>query len=737
MPRQAPPRYTADDEEEGRSWGKIFAVSVLGLLLFFGAGIAGVIYFLPVDLVQERLIAEVKAKTGRDLVIGKQVSFSVWPRLTVALGDVTLSDPPSMTTGIPLLKVKSIEAQVQMWPLIVREVAVDRLVLREPVIRLRVDAQGRRNWQFADLLPPRPVRYAQAGSNDLRSLPKDLQDFAKGGTTPAVRAGKNRGPVDQLSLEDVRLVDGTIHYLDDRTGQVEQIQAVNLELKASGLAAALETSGNLTWRGQPLMLTSKVTPFRALLEDQPMKVAANVQGAPLALAFDGTVNPLDASADGKLSFKTASLEAMTAWLGRPVKSGASPDPLDFLATTRISANAVSLSDVNLLVAGVKAGGGLTVETGGIRPYVKGSIRLSNLDLAAFSGIQVAPAAAPPTRTAPAASPASIDDLLKDAAPKPPAGKAPQVRGFLQRNTWSDDPLDTAALDLIDADLKISFDRLSTPTVRTGPGQITTHLKNKAARVTIDDLQLYEGRARGVLTVDGNNPVRAVVGGNMILDGVSALPLLTDLAQVDVLAGRARISVALAGQGNTERQIIETMNGKAEMSMASGAVVGFSLPKLLQGIGQGRIPQIERVPTDKTDFSEFAGSASIVNGIAQNQDLRITTALARITGSGTINLPQRSLDYMLKPKLTGGQTIQIGQTSLNVGSVEVPVRVTGTFDKIAVAPELGNLLKNPTQAIDAVKQLDRKEVESTVKGILQGDGASKAKAKDFLNNLLKR
>jgi AsmA protein len=75
--------------------------------------------------------------------------------------------------------------------------------------------------------------------------------------------------------------------------------------------------------------------------------------------------------------------------------------------------------------------------------------------------------------------------------------------------------------------------------------------------------------------------------------------------------------------------------------------------------------------------------------------------------------------------------------INLAGLEVPVRVTGSFDKPSIAPDVGGVLKTPTQIIDAAKQMDRKEVEGTVKGLLSGDPGAKQKARDALKSLLKR
>ena len=97
-------------------------------------------------------------------------------------------------------------------------------------------------------------------------------------------------------------------------------------------------------------------------------------------------------------------------------------------------------------------------------------------------------------------------------------------------------------------------------VKIGPSRLTLKLDNKVAKVTLQDMQVYDGRGRGVLTLDGSGQV-PVTGLNLAFEGVSALPFLKDALGFDWLEGRGTITLALAGQGVSERQMVETPEAK--------------------------------------------------------------------------------------------------------------------------------------------------------------------------------
>ncbi len=746
MPRAAqrtrrPPPPPAD--EEGSGWLRILGYSLLGLVAFVAAAAVAAFLFVPTGLIHDRLQAEVKARTGRDLVIAGPTSLSLWPRPAVSMRDVTLSAPRDMGAQ-PLLKVAEIEVAVQILPLLLHDVNVDRLLLRKPEFDLRIDQNGRKSWEFSALQLPGefggPVRLAQAATGDTKTLPKELQDFMKGSSEPANRglAPAGRSRVGDVSLGNVRIVDGIVHYRDQRSAVDETLSGVNAQFALANIASPLDIDGSFDWRGENVQLKSQISPFRALLDGRPIETKVRSSAAPLKVSFEGVVTQgAEIDLDGRLTAEAASAEKAARWIGKPL-NGVLPGGFAIEARIKQTTTLTDLREANIAIGPVKGNGALSVDTRNGRPYVKGAIHVATLD---FNVLQAVADASPPSAPATAQpsadasqtdAPKSIEDLLKSdtASSSPPAlptSRKSQVRGYTKRQGWSDEPIDLSALGLFDSDVRVGFDRIVWHDMTTGAGQINLVAKSKAARISLDDIQLYDGRARGIVTIDATTP-ELLVGANMLAEGVSALPFLKGISDFDWISGRARIALAFAGRGATERQIVSTLNGKTDIAVADGALMGLNFANIIGHIGKGKLG-LERSPNEKTEFSEFAASAQITNGIARNDDLRLTSAQLRVTGAGTIDLPQRTMDYMLRPKVTSG----IG------AGIDVPLRLTGSIDKPTVTPELASI--NPQQAVQAIQEAAKtpagREIQDTIKGAIAGDPAATNKVKGFLDQLFKK
>src|SRR6185295_4007434 len=160
----------------------------------------------------------------------------------------------------------------------------------------------------------------------------------------------------------------------------------------------------------------------------------------------------------------------------------------------------------------------------------------------------------PAAAAPRMKPGNEASKRED---KVQAGSSAVASGFKHgggRRDWADDPIDLTPLGLADADLTLSAERVVYKDVTTGQARLTLSVKDRVGRLTLDEMLLYSGRGKGVLTLDGSGQV-PVTAADLRLEGVSAAPLLRDALGMDWLDGRSTIVVGIAGQGSTERRIV--------------------------------------------------------------------------------------------------------------------------------------------------------------------------------------
>ena len=210
------------------------------------------------------------------------------------------------------------------------------------------------------------------------------------------------------------------------------------------------------------------------------------------------------------------------------------------------------------------------------------------------------------------------------------------------------------------------------------------------------------------------------------------PFLTAFLQFPWLDGAGNMYLELAGQGLTERQMVESLNGKVEVSAAEGAVVGLDVGKIVRNLQRGRLPSLTPSSDEKTPFSELSSTFAITNGIATNKDLKLVSPHVQLNGEGTLDLGQRQIDYTVRTKLGGAPD---PDATIRVGSLEVPIAITGPGTSPTSASRARSSSSDTLKQVR--KNLKSQDVRDAIKGLLQGDGEKRVKPRDVLEKLLKK
>lgn len=259
-------------------------VAVAALALLFDA-----------DALKLRLADAARRATGRELTIAGPVGLT-WSLVpTIALRDVSLSNPPGMSRPA-LVRAAQLDVRIALIPLLSRRVEVRGVTVLSPDLLLERDAAGRPNWHFAPAVAP----------------PAAPDPAAR----PAARM--------QVAVDAVRVLDGQIGWRTGTGGVEMRMPAVTAAAAGPGDPVAL--AGTLSLPGLDLALTGTTGPLAAIgAAAWPIRVA--VQGSGVQAGANGTVGP-----DGALALQVslAKLAALEPVLGRAL-----PPLQDIQASARL------------------------------------------------------------------------------------------------------------------------------------------------------------------------------------------------------------------------------------------------------------------------------------------------------------------------------------------------------------------------------------------------------------------
>jgi AsmA protein len=725
-PRKPPPRR--------RRGGilKIVAYVFLFVLLVGSAGIGYLVLNPPSDFIRQKITEEVKARTGRDLMIAGPASFDFYPVVGVSLHDVSLSAPPGMDGA--LVHAEALQVSMEPMSLISRRPKINSVTLERPVFDFRIDSNGRSNWKFAARHTRTQVAELQTAGTRQDAGSFDVADASAGIDYAQVKA------ISDVQLENVSVQDGTFRFSDERTGRKSEVSGVNVKFGLPSIQRPLVANGNFVWHEQRLDFDGRIENVRGLLMNAPAHLSFNTKNGLIAASYEGDLTVGEGAAlEGQVSAKADSARQLAEWSGMRLPPVSGFGPLSIDGKLQTSGNVTVFSDATFSLDGQAAKGTIKVTTGGVRPVVEANLDISKLDLnnyltSAVTGTLATEGAGETEAQPPAAAPTpdEIQKLLQKQGTK--------VYGVEQRAGWSSEELNLTLLGIADGNAHVKVGSLHFKNISIGQSSVDVAVTNRAMQATFNDVALYEGHGRGVVTIDGSAGT-ANIGANFNLDSISALPFLKDAANFGWVAGNANVKLELAANGMSQLQLIESLNGTAGFQFSNGAVVGFNLPGALRGLSQGNFAALRTSPSEKTDFSALAATFTVTNGVAQNQDLQLVSPLLRVSGGGAIHMPERTVDYTVKPKLMASIQDQTGNAQPS--GIEVPVRIVGPWEHPNYRPDLKGVLSDPNKAMDAIKKIGKKlkgkNADQIVDGLFGKKGdtdpeteKTKKSAKNLLN-----
>lgn len=651
-------------------WLVYAAVVLVGLVVGVGSFILA---NAPTEAIRDDIAAAVKAETGRDLSVSGGASFHLLPSPGLTLRDVTLAAPAGMGGG-PTLAIPELSVTVAPWPLLAGRVEVQRVTVRRPVLDLRVDASGRRSWDRAEFVPAGRVRLADAGVSRNDASP----------TSP--EGGRER--LAGVKVASVDIEGASVRFRDDRYAKSAEIERIDGRLTLDPADGPARISGTMVAGGEAVGFEASLGSVDGLIRKTEQPLALHLKGAPLEMMLEGKLRvDQEIGFGGHVEARSPSTRQLLAWLGTKLPPSRGFGPLTFSGDLKVEGPALSLSDGAVTLDGATARGDIAVDTRGARPRVTARLGVSRLDLDLYSALAGEAPAAPGSATG--------------------AGDGSRVKGFTGRAGWSEEPIDTTLLGLIDGQASLRLGGLKVRGIDAGAADATVTLEGKRLVWRLEKADLYSGEVRGTVSADASTaPLRLKV--DLSGTGIAMLPLLRDGAAFDWLAGKGNVVVMLRGEGASERDMIASLAGGIDVDLADGAIVGFNVAKLLRGIGQGRIGDFDRVASERTDFSEMKAHFAVANGVASNQDLKVVSPLLRVSGAGKVELTERRIDYTARPRLVASLTGQGASEPQGepAKGLELPVRITGSWDKPDIHADVAGILKDPDKTIEAVKEIGR-------------------------------
>ncbi len=647
--------------------------------------------FVDLNDHKDRIIYEVKKATGRDLSINGEIGLSVFPRFALDLNGLSLSNAAGFAQP-EFAAVKHVQVRVNMIPLLFRQtLEADTIVIDSLALNLAKSKQGVTNWE--DML-------GKAKPSEGESLPTGEE------TKP--------GGVLAFTIGGVTIHDAQVLWDDQSTGERYEVANLNLETGEIAPGRSVDISFNTELESRkPEMKGQLGLTGRLLVDDEHAVISLD-----------------DLSLDAKVAGEGLPSNGVEGHLEADIRYDQKNDVID-VKDLLVRSGVLSMKgsvEGHALRDNPQLSGAVMLEPFSPREWMKkfglpvpetadpgvlGSLELSTdfkagVDSAQLSKLQLKldqTVVKGDLEISGFADPAYLFDLNVDNINLdrylPPASSngASGSGGGAGKGADNEELMPVELLRKLRLDGKLLIDSLVVNNLHAEA--VLVKLRGRNGKLVIDQQigRFYDGLSKGSVSLDvtGGTPKMNI---SQSLSRILAGPLLKDLMGDDKLLGSGTLDLSLTSQGNSVNRIKQTLNGNLNFEFRDGAVKGFNLAKMIRETRAklaGESVPINTNEPEQTDFSELTGSATIVNGLVNNQQLLAKSPYLRVEGSGKANLIQEDLDYSIRPVIVNTPQGQGGQGLEQLVGIPIPVRIYGSWSDPRFNIQLAKVLEEQQKA----------------------------------------
>lgn len=696
-----------------KAFGKILGLVLLGLLLIIVAlGFALTHLFDPNDYKDEiRQIARDKAHI--ELTLNGDIGWSLFPWLGLELHEASVATLTTPTQ--PFADLQMLGLSVRVLPLLRREVQMSDVRVEGLNLRLNRDKQGHGNWEDIGKNAPETTT----------DTPAPVQPVE-----PATEAKAEKPPQPiRLDIDSLTINNARIEYNDEQTGK--QFSAESIQLSAGAIHEGASIPLKLTaflGSNQPLMrvkteLNGNLRIQRALKRYQfeDMRISGEATGDPLqgktvTFSTQGQllvdlaaniaewtnlklsanqlralgelkVNDLDKTPQisGALSVAQFDLAKFLDSIGNPLPPMAegSLSKVELISRLQGTPTRLALEDITLKLDSSTFTGRVAVDD-----FAKQSLRVQ-LKGDTFNADDYLPAKSESAKGATAARQAEVQNSEAGAMA---AGGTTPLPDAPTKGAWSTDKLlPLTRLRTLDVEADLAFGQLTLSKLPIQNAVLKASGLN--GQLKLDSLSggLYNGsfQANGSLDVRQDIPVLALQSH---IKQVPVERILQAQGQTPPIKGQITLDSNLSGRGNSQKALIDSLNGNASFVINNGVLLNANLEQqLCTGIALLNRKTLSSEPRAKdTPFQELKGNLTFRNGVANNPDLKVRIPGLTVNGNGDIDLRVLGMDYRVGIVVEGDQR-EVPDPACEVGAnfqgIEVPLRCRGPLELGAKACRL--------------------------------------------------
>lgn len=243
--------------------------------------------------------------------------------------------------------------------------------------------------------------------------------------------------------------------------------------------------------------------------------------------------------------------------------------------------------------------------------------------------------------------------------------------------------------------------------------------------------LYQGVLQSNVIIDITN-TQPSYRINANLTNIQLAPLLRDVSGKEAklsVEGTGNITFNATSSGTEPQVMMRRLNGGGQFNVVNGALIGVDLNTLIANASAlAKKQPTKAANADKTTFTNLSGTATIRNGILENNNFILESSRFDTKGSGRVDFPSNWVNFLFHTTIKKEEPDQTDDWD-NLFGIPVPIAVRGPLNNPSVSVDAGQLLA--AIAKNQAKAQIKSQVKEQIKQVIPGP------AGDVLQQLINR
>ncbi len=600
-----------------RHWLAVTAAIVAALMLVLALGVI----FFPWNAMRGPIGRYVSGELGRRFEITQHLSVRLGRVVTVRAEGVEFANPEWAVKPY-LLKARSAEFEIRLWPLLHKQLVLPRIALTEPEIGLQIEPDGRRTWALS-------------------------RDSTREGAAPVIGS---------------LVVDrGLLDYQAAAQGAAISVQFSLAPEADAKLPLSYKASGK--WSNEPFTANGRAGGVLQLAGDAqaPFPVEISAVAANTRLKAEGTIGNLAqlAGIDASIDLQGRNLEELYKLAGIVLPS---TPPYKLRGRLTKQGKVWSASQVRGMLGASDISGAFTFDQSKTVPLLTGNVQSKLLDFEDLGPVI-------------GMAPATAKSAARDSAKQSPAAasKASRAAGAA-RKVLPVTPLDVSKLNAMNADVRYTAaDIRHAQVLPLDRGSV--HIKLNSGVLVLEPVSLgvAGGTVAGSIRIDSTQKP-ADFTAKLDVRGVQLNQLFPTVETTKSSFGRISGRFDLKGRGNSVAQVLATSSGDVGVLMGQGQISNILLE--FMGLDGGEVIKFLVRGDRNVQLRCAAAAFNVNNGLMTSRAIVLDTADTVIQGEGKVNFADETLDLLLAP----------APKDRSILTFRSPLRIGGSFGAPTAGPD---------------------------------------------------